>query len=189
VRAHHFIFRASQLLKTFADTQTVQESHSLSMFLATQNKIRDNLKTELIAIDGYEELLTDIVNICVFLFESKMYLSPKEKHLLVKVGRARFAHVDIRAQVMAFGLYLIDSAQEPHLARLDQKKRINIPKIDRIFKVWRTACVYIHPRRRSKLCHSLPTCKSRRSHWYAAPNTMNRRDGRSRTSASRTRAR
>lgn len=36
-------------------------------------------------IPGYEELLADIVNICVDYYENKMYLTPGEKHMLLKV--------------------------------------------------------------------------------------------------------
>lgn len=38
-------------------------------------------------IPGYEELLADIVNICVDYYENKMYLTPSEKHMLLKVQR------------------------------------------------------------------------------------------------------
>lgn len=37
-------------------------------------------------INGYEELLSDVINLCVHMFETKMYLSPTEKHMLVKVS-------------------------------------------------------------------------------------------------------
>lgn len=37
-------------------------------------------------IPGYEELLADIVNICVDYYENKMYLTPSEKHMLLKVN-------------------------------------------------------------------------------------------------------
>ena len=36
-------------------------------------------------IPGYEELLADIVNVCVDYYENKMYLTPSEKHMLLKV--------------------------------------------------------------------------------------------------------
>jgi cytoplasmic FMR1 interacting protein len=36
--------RAAQFLKVMADSQALQESQNLSMFLATQGKIRDTLK-------------------------------------------------------------------------------------------------------------------------------------------------
>ena len=55
-----------------ADSQTLQESQNLSMFLATQNKIRDTVKENLEKIINYEELLADVVNICVHMFETKV---------------------------------------------------------------------------------------------------------------------
>lgn len=49
------------------------------------------LHQQLEVIPGYEELLADIVNICVDYYENKMYLTPSEKHMLLKV---RFGHAD-----------------------------------------------------------------------------------------------
>jgi uncharacterized protein Smg (DUF494 family) len=112
--------RAAQFLKVMADSQTLQESQNLSMFLATQNKIRDTVKETLEKIAGYEDLLCDVVNICVHMFETRMYLTPSEKHMLVKV--------------MGFGLFLVDS-DICNINKLDQKKKIKLDKIDRIFKV------------------------------------------------------
>jgi len=112
--------RAAQFLKVMSDSQALQESQNLSMFLATQNKIRDNLKETLEKIPSYEDLLADVVNICVSMFETKMYLTPSEKHMLVKV--------------IGFALYLIDT-QQCNIYKLDQKKKIRLDKIDRIFKV------------------------------------------------------
>ncbi|XP_073966644.1 cytoplasmic FMR1-interacting protein-like [Choristoneura fumiferana] len=111
--------RAAQFLKVMSDSQSLQESQNLSMFLATQNKIRDTVKDALEKINGYEDLLADVVNICVHMFETKMYLTPHEKHMLVKV--------------MGFGLFLMDS-DGCNINRLDQKKKIRLDRIDRIFK-------------------------------------------------------
>lgn len=58
------------------------------MFLATQNKIKETLRAQLKDIESYEELLTDVVNICLYFFESNMYVTPAEKHMLVKVSYA-----------------------------------------------------------------------------------------------------
>lgn len=55
------------------------------MFLATQNKIRDMLKESLEITPGYEELLADVVNISVHMYENRLFLEPSEKHMLVKV--------------------------------------------------------------------------------------------------------
>ncbi|XP_045119572.1 cytoplasmic FMR1-interacting protein-like isoform X1 [Portunus trituberculatus] len=111
--------RAAQFLKVMSDTQSLQESQNLSMFLATQNKIRDTLKEKLTAIPSYEDLLCDVVNISMHMFENRMYLTPKEKHMLVKV--------------MGFGLFLVDS-EICNINKLDQKKKIKLDKIDKIFK-------------------------------------------------------
>ncbi|KAF2356380.1 Protein of unknown function DUF1394 [Trinorchestia longiramus] len=111
--------RAAQFLKVLSDTQSLQESQNLSMFLATQNKVRDTLKEKLQLIGAHEDLLCEVVNISVHMFENKMYLTPKEKQMLVKV--------------MGFGLFLIDS-DGCNINKLDQKKKIRIDKIDKIFK-------------------------------------------------------
>lgn len=56
------------------------------------------------------------------MLETRMYLLPEEKHMLVKV--------------LGFGLFLMDSEQcQITLTKMDQKKRIRLDKIDRIFKV------------------------------------------------------
>lgn len=47
------------------------------------------LHQQLEVIPGYEELLADIVNICVDYYENKMYLTPSEKHMLLKVRFGR----------------------------------------------------------------------------------------------------
>ena len=73
-----------------ADQQALQDSQNLSMNLAIQNKIRDTLKATLVEIPGYEELLADIINICQHMYESRMYLEPSEKYMLVKVRLAVF---------------------------------------------------------------------------------------------------
>ena len=91
------LHRAAQFLKVMSDSQALQESQTLSMFLATQNKIRDTLKENLEKILGYEELLADVVIICVQMFEGKMYMTPGEKHMLVKVASPDVCLVCIHA--------------------------------------------------------------------------------------------
>jgi len=56
------------------------------MFLATQNRIGDVLKEKLVLIDGFDNLLTDVVNICAHFHENRMFSTPAEKQMLVKVG-------------------------------------------------------------------------------------------------------
>eukprot|EP00092_Neocalanus_flemingeri_P012902 GFUD01013901.1.p1 GENE.GFUD01013901.1~~GFUD01013901.1.p1 ORF type:complete len:1249 (-),score=390.55 GFUD01013901.1:585-4331(-) len=110
--------RAAQFLKVIADSQAIQESQNLSMFLAKQGSIREELKKALEKIRNFEELLCDIVNICLLMFETKSYLSPAEKHMLVKV--------------MGFGLFLLDN-ETITINKLDQKKKIRLDKLDRVF--------------------------------------------------------
>ena len=114
--------RASQSLKQLSDSHSLQESQKLSLFLAMRNKIRDSLKEQLETISGYEELLADVINLCTHMYENKMYMLPWEKHMLVKV--------------IGFGLFLLDSkdSKNCNINKLDTKRRINISRIDKIFK-------------------------------------------------------
>lgn len=111
--------RAAQFLKVLSDSESLQESQSLSMFLAMQNKIRDNLKESLETIVGYEELFCDLVNLFTNMYEYKQYVLPSEKHMLVKV--------------IGFALYLMDN-ENCNINKLDAKKKISLARIDRIFK-------------------------------------------------------
>ena len=110
--------RAAQFLKVMSDSHALQESQNLSMFLATQGKIRDTLKDNLKAIRNHEDLFCDIINTCLAMFENKTYLTPAEKHVLVKV--------------MGFSLFLIDSEQT-NINVLDKKRRLRFEKMDKIF--------------------------------------------------------
>ncbi|XP_067662939.1 cytoplasmic FMR1-interacting protein-like [Haliotis asinina] len=112
--------RAAQFLKVMADPNVLQESQNLSINLATQNKIRSTVKENLAQIPGHEDLLADIVNLCLQLYEAQMFLEPSEKYMLVKV--------------MAFGLFLMNSKEGINIYKMDAKKRINISKIDKILK-------------------------------------------------------
>ncbi|TRY88802.1 hypothetical protein DNTS_015017 [Danionella cerebrum] len=91
----------------------------INMF-AVLDELKNMKCSQLEVIPGYEELLADIVNICVDYYENKMYLTPSEKHMLLKV--------------MGFGLYLMDG-NVSNIYKLDAKKRINLSKIDKFFKL------------------------------------------------------
>ncbi len=120
-------------------------------------------------INGYEELLADIVNLCVDYYENKMYLTPSEKHMLLKVSDALHSkrlpaalltvmsvlHVTT-SQVMGFGLYLMDG-NSSNIYKLDAKKRINLTKIDKFFKVWTLTCA-TPEHTVSSCCVSIETC-------------------------------
>ncbi|CAH0390912.1 unnamed protein product [Bemisia tabaci] len=58
-----FVQSAAQFSKVMADSHILQESQNSSMFLASQNKIRDTVKENLEKIIGYKELLSDVVNL------------------------------------------------------------------------------------------------------------------------------
>ena len=81
----YFRHRAAQFLKVMADPQALRESQEVVMFLANNDKITNTLKEKLEGIDGYEELLADIVNLCVDMYETRHFVLPSEKHMLIKV--------------------------------------------------------------------------------------------------------
>ena len=79
-------FRADTFLRRgTGDVSMIEESQNLSLFLANQNKITFLLKEGLETIQGYEDVLADVLNQSVRLHESNMYITPTEKHLLLKV--------------------------------------------------------------------------------------------------------
>ncbi|XP_048589343.1 cytoplasmic FMR1-interacting protein 2-like [Nematostella vectensis] len=116
-----FFKRADTFLRRgTGDVSMIQESQNLSLFLANQNKITYLLKEGLEKIPGYEDVLADIVNLCCKLYETNTYIVPSEKHLLLKV--------------MGFTIFLMDSKEQGNILKMDQKKRISISKIDKMFK-------------------------------------------------------
>ncbi|VDM25559.1 unnamed protein product [Hydatigera taeniaeformis] len=123
--------RASQFMQsggndsTTDGQMTVNEMQKVSMFLATQKIIRDKLKDSLSQIDGFEDILAEIINSSVNMYENRVYVLPEEKHTLV--------------MVIAFSLYLLDSSKVVEGKQIGvtipkMLKKININKIDRIFK-------------------------------------------------------
>ncbi|KAL5113064.1 hypothetical protein TcWFU_010192 [Taenia crassiceps] len=123
--------RASQFMQSggsdnSADGQmTVNEMQKVSMFLATQKIIRDKLKDCLSQIDGFEDILAEIINSSVSMYENRVYVLPEEKHTLV--------------MVIAFSLYLLDSSKVVEGKQIGVSipkmfKKINVSRIDRIFK-------------------------------------------------------
>lgn len=123
VKNDHSAFRrAAQFRKS--DSYAGLESQNLSMFLATNDIIRVNLKKALDdpnnGVPGYDDILCDVINTSVQMFENKMYLLPQEKHILVKV--------------IGFSLNILDG-DNFNINKLDSKKKINLSQIDKIFKV------------------------------------------------------
>jgi cytoplasmic FMR1 interacting protein len=130
VKNDHSAFRrAAQFRKS--DSYAGLESQNLSMFLATNDIIRSNLKKALDdvnnGIPGYEEILCDVINTSVQMFDNKLYLLPQEKHILVKV--------------IGFSLSLLDG-DVFNIYKLDSKKKINMSQIDKIFKQCKVVPLY-----------------------------------------------
>ncbi|KAK3576874.1 hypothetical protein CHS0354_012929 [Potamilus streckersoni] len=111
---HSIYKRSANFIGLMKDAQVTERSQMLGMFLANKNEIRRKLKVALMVIDGYDELLADVINISVNMYENKMYLEPSEKYMLVKV--------------MAFSVALIDKKKTVAF------KKISFSKLDRILK-------------------------------------------------------
>lgn len=115
-----FYKRSETFLKqNTGDPAALQESQNLTMFLATQSQITSKLKGKLEVLQGYEDLLCEIVDLCCSLYDQKAFILPAEKHMLLKV--------------IGFTLFLLDG-KETNINKLDQKKKINISRIDKFFK-------------------------------------------------------
>ena len=67
----------------------------------------------------FEEVLATLVNACLHHLETKSYMLPKEKHMLLKV--------------VGFTLFLMDG--NVSIYKLDAKKKISLAKVDKLFKV------------------------------------------------------
>uniref|UniRef100_A0A1I8FKE2 DUF1394 domain-containing protein n=1 Tax=Macrostomum lignano TaxID=282301 RepID=A0A1I8FKE2_9PLAT len=104
------------------------DAQNLTMFLAEMNKIRKTLKEELQKIDSFELLFAEILNTAVLMYETKQYVFPSEKHLLVKV--------------IGFCIFLINTSATVNVNRLDSKKRISLAKVDSIFKQCQVVNLY-----------------------------------------------
>eukprot|EP01137_Pigoraptor_chileana_P010276 Opistho-2@59637 len=95
-----------------------QRMASLAMFLANQNQITTTLKDQLEGIAGYDEVLADVVNLCADIYEQNLYVTPEEKHVMLKV--------------MAFGLFLMDGVKSQ--ANIYKNKKIRLERFGKLFK-------------------------------------------------------
>lgn len=100
-----------------------------SMFFAQRKIIMQDLSRDLRNIEHYEEVLAEIVNTAAKRYENHLYLTPKDKHMLLKV--------------VAFGLYLIDSSPKgaapvdkkyPSLLIKMNDRSLSISRFDKLFK-------------------------------------------------------
>ena len=58
-------------------------------------------------IKNFEDLLCDIINICLLMYEQKTYLTPAEKHMLVKVI---FCIMYFEQRLIGIGQYKINQS-------------------------------------------------------------------------------
>ncbi len=144
--------RASEITRKHVEEARVRESQELSIFLGTHNSFRVTLKKQLANnVQTHEDLICDVVNSCLHMYENNQYLLPGDKHMLLKVNSFNVLSLlsegppfhsmtfgaqrqSISMQVMGFGLHLIDSA-EVNINKLEGKRKINLSKIDKIFAV------------------------------------------------------
>jgi cytoplasmic FMR1 interacting protein len=130
--------------------ELAQENHILYLFLANQNSITTYLKQELQQIMGcatlassssssrpswprvifclmqpprrFDDIISMIVNQCALYVEEQRYVTPAEKHCLLRV--------------MTYGLYLMDG-EGPQNSQFNifKSKKINLSRFSKLFKV------------------------------------------------------
>ncbi|RDD41868.1 Cytoplasmic FMR1-interacting protein 2 [Trichoplax sp. H2] len=98
----------------------IKDAQDFSLFLASQDAITTGLKKQLEEINGFEDVLAEVINLCINFYENKKYMTPKGKFMLLRV--------------MGYSLYLIDG-NKANIHKWDPKKKIplNLNKIDRFF--------------------------------------------------------
>jgi len=125
-----FYKRAVGFLKkniTGNDDQT-QENHGLYLFLAHQNSITTNLKSELQAIPQFDDVIAMVVNQCADCLDKEFYLSPAEKHCLLRV--------------MPYGLFLLDGGEGNTNLNLFKNKKVKLERFAKIFKKYPVVPLY-----------------------------------------------
>jgi len=108
------------------DDQT-QENHTLYLFLAHNNSITTDLKTELQTIPGFDDVLSAIVNTAADFMESGKYLLPTEKYCLLRV--------------MPYCLFLMDGEASSPL-NVFKSKKIKLSRFSLIFKKYPVVPLY-----------------------------------------------
>ena len=78
-------YRAAKQTDRFVNQQDVLESEELQFFLATRSALLGNVKKSLESISGFEDLLGNVIALCVSMYETQGYLLPAEKRGLVEV--------------------------------------------------------------------------------------------------------
>lgn len=106
------------LRKSMANDDQTQENHTLYLFLAHQNSITTNLKTEVQQLAGFDDVIALIVNQCARYLELDLHVLPGEKHRLLRA--------------MPYGLFLMDGENERY--NIFKSRKISIARISKQFK-------------------------------------------------------
>eukprot|EP01113_Clastostelium_recurvatum_P001498 TRINITY_DN1060_c0_g1_i3.p1 TRINITY_DN1060_c0_g1~~TRINITY_DN1060_c0_g1_i3.p1 ORF type:complete len:1328 (-),score=521.15 TRINITY_DN1060_c0_g1_i3:101-4084(-) len=101
-----------------ADDQT-QENNTLYLFLANQNSITTNLKTDLQNVEMYDDIFAVVVNQCADYLEAERYMLPIEKHCLLRV--------------MPYCLFLMDNEKDEK-KNIFKRKDLALNRVAKLFK-------------------------------------------------------
>lgn len=116
-RAHGFLTRGAAAI----DPADIQEEREVGLFLAMQHSITTKLQQSLQEIDRYDDVLAEVANECLAMYEQRQYVLPAEKHLLLKVA--------------AFTLFLMDGdAKKKGSPNVYKHKQIDLLRFDSMFK-------------------------------------------------------
>eukprot|EP01147_Barroeca_monosierra_P005755 gene5755-223_t len=118
------------------DGINIQQQQQLIFFLANNNVIINNTKSRLEEITHFKEVLVYITHICLDRHDHHNYITPGEKHMLLK-----FLTISICKQCMMFTVFAMDGVD--HQARdKDNKnsilrvKKLKLERILKLFKRW-----------------------------------------------------
>ncbi|OAF71642.1 Specifically Rac1-associated protein 1 [Intoshia linei] len=105
-----------------------EESFIMSLYLAKNNNIREDLIKSLKDVEGHQDLFSTIIAICTNRLEKEEYLLISEKHMYM--------------MVIGWCLYIIDSPTW-NIYKLEYKKEYNLTKIDKLFKKTQVISIYV----------------------------------------------
>eukprot|EP00911_Craspedida_sp_UC1_P002217 UC1_evm1s1691 len=114
-RAQNFLNKGKTV-----DHEELIEQMAERSFLAEPKSITNQLQAVLADIPGCDEVLAEVVNECVQLYDAGMHVLPSEKHMLLKV--------------ISFSLYLIDICDPSGKINIYKHKRLQISKVAELFR-------------------------------------------------------
>eukprot|EP00002_Diphylleia_rotans_P029065 TRINITY_DN588_c0_g1_i6.p1 TRINITY_DN588_c0_g1~~TRINITY_DN588_c0_g1_i6.p1 ORF type:complete len:1506 (-),score=325.74 TRINITY_DN588_c0_g1_i6:191-4708(-) len=117
--------RAFQNLRSTvaSSDQQAEENQRLHLFLANQMSIINNLRTSLVKISGYDDVIGQIITFAIDAFEQHLYVTPQERHTLLRV--------------MALGIFLMDIESKDGKNSdtiVFRGKKIKIERFAKLFK-------------------------------------------------------